>query len=141
LAETLGSDPSQLLAVIDADEAAIDAVGVNMPSCTAPGDDHGIFEWPRFYEVEVTGVGLVGWVEALITGQHSTMCTAPSAPPGEQRRSGDEAGLVAQQKRDVDTHDDHGSRRRLDGTLYYQGNGNASSRSWSTARCSTAPAA
>jgi hypothetical protein len=68
-AESLGLDPSELLAVIDGNEAAIEAAGVVLHSYTAPGDDHGIFEWPRFYEVEVNGVTLVEWVDALLAGQ------------------------------------------------------------------------
>jgi hypothetical protein len=81
-AETLGLEPSELLAAIDANEAAIEAAGVNVHSYTAPGDDHGIFEWPKFYAVEVNGVRLVDWVDQLIAGQpvddvHCTQC-APS---------------------------------------------------------------
>jgi Pectinacetylesterase len=81
-AEERGWDPSQALAVIDANEAAIEAAGVVLHSYTAPGDDHGITDTERFYEVEVNGVRLVDWVDALITGQplddvHCTEC-APS---------------------------------------------------------------
>jgi hypothetical protein len=81
-AEERGWDPSELLAVIDANEAAIEAAGVTLFSYTAPGDDHGITDTERFYEVEVNGVRLVDWVDALIAGQplddvHCTEC-APS---------------------------------------------------------------
>jgi Pectinacetylesterase len=68
-AESLGLDPSELLAVIDANEAAIEDAGVVQHSYTAPGDGHGILEWPQFYELEVNGVRLVDWVAALIAGQ------------------------------------------------------------------------
>jgi Pectinacetylesterase len=68
-AEVEGQDPSTLLSTIDANEAAIEAAGVNLHSYTAPGGDHGIFEWPKFYEIEVNGVTLVDWVDALISGQ------------------------------------------------------------------------
>ena len=64
-----GLDPSKLLAVIDANEAAIEAAGVIQHSYTAPGDDHGILEYRRFYEIEVNGVTLVDWVDALIAGE------------------------------------------------------------------------
>jgi hypothetical protein len=67
-AEERGQDPSKLLAVIDANEAAIEAAGVAQHSYTAPGDGHGILEWPRFYELEVNGVKLVDWVAGLIAG-------------------------------------------------------------------------
>jgi pectinacetylesterase len=80
-AEERGQDPSRLLAVIDANEAAIEAAGVIQHSYTAPGNGHGIFEWPRFYELEVNGEKLVDWVTRLIEGEpvadvHCTKCRA-----------------------------------------------------------------
>ena len=80
-APDLGLDPSNLLAAIDANEAAIEAAGVVQHSFTAPGDGHGIFEYDAFYELEVNGVTLVDWVDALIAGQplddvHCTECRA-----------------------------------------------------------------
>jgi Pectinacetylesterase len=68
-AESLGLDPSQLLATIDANEAAIEAASVVQHSYTAPGNGHTILENETFYEVEVDGVRLVDWVAALIAGQ------------------------------------------------------------------------
>jgi hypothetical protein len=68
-AELIGLDPSELLASIDANEAAIEEAGVVLHSYTAPGNGHGIFEWPRFYELEVNGVKLVDWVTRLIEGE------------------------------------------------------------------------
>jgi hypothetical protein len=59
-------NPSDLLAVITANEAAIEATGVRLHSYTAPGDDHGLFEFDRFYEIEVNGVRFVDWLDALI---------------------------------------------------------------------------
>ena len=56
------------LAGIDGNEAAVEAAGVPLHSYTAPGDDHGIFEFAKFYEIEVNGVRLVDWVRTLITG-------------------------------------------------------------------------
>jgi hypothetical protein len=64
-----GPDGSNLLAVIDANEAAIEDAGVVQHSYTAPGNDHGILEFDTFYELEVNGVTLVDWVEALIAGE------------------------------------------------------------------------
>jgi hypothetical protein len=74
-------DPSNLLAVIDANEAAIEAAGVVQHSYTAPGREHGILEWEKFYAVEVNGEKLVDWVAALIAGEplddvHCDECTA-----------------------------------------------------------------
>jgi hypothetical protein len=68
-AEEIGQDPADLLAAIDRNEAAIEAAGVVQHSYTAPGDDHGILEWETFYAMEVGGVALVDWVEALIDGE------------------------------------------------------------------------
>jgi Pectinacetylesterase len=67
--EVTGVDPSDQLAVIDANEAAIEETGVVLHSYTAPGDSHGIFEWPRFYEVEANGEKFVDWVGRLIEGE------------------------------------------------------------------------
>lgn len=67
--ESRGVDSSTMVALIDANEAAIEAAGVIQHSYTAPGDDHGIFEFERFYEIEVNGVTLVNWVEALLAGE------------------------------------------------------------------------
>jgi hypothetical protein len=68
-AEVTGVDPSKQLAVIDANEAAIEGAGVVLHSYTAPGDGHGIFEWPRFYDVKTNGEKFVDWVAMLIAGQ------------------------------------------------------------------------
>jgi hypothetical protein len=67
--QVIGVDPSDQLAVIDANEAAIEQAGVVLHSYTAPGDGHGIFEWPRFYEVEANDERFVDWVGRLIAGQ------------------------------------------------------------------------
>jgi Pectinacetylesterase len=78
--EQLGVD-SSTLEMIDANEAAIEAAGVVLHSYTAPGEEHGIFDFDRFYELEVNGVRLVDWVEALLAGEplddvHCDECTA-----------------------------------------------------------------
>ncbi len=57
------------LALIDANEAAIEAAGVILHSYTAPGDGHGILEFELFYTLEVNGVKLVDWIAALIGGE------------------------------------------------------------------------
>jgi hypothetical protein len=67
--QVTGVDQSDQLAVINANKAAIEEAGVNLHSYTAPGDDHGIFEWPKFYELEVNGERLVDWVTRLIEGK------------------------------------------------------------------------
>ncbi len=65
-AEFFGID---LLASIDANEAAIEHAGVILHSYTAPGDGHRILEWPTFYGVEVNGEKFVDWVTRLIEGE------------------------------------------------------------------------
>jgi Pectinacetylesterase len=67
--EMFGVDPSNLVDLIDANEAAIEAAGVVQHSYTAPGDGHGILEFETFYEMEVNGVRLVDWVQALSAGE------------------------------------------------------------------------
>ncbi|MER7171981.1 pectin acetylesterase-family hydrolase [Streptomyces mesophilus] len=71
--EWMASQPPDILAEIDANEAAIERTGVTVHSFTAPTDDHGIFEWDKFYEIEVEGVRLADWVGDLVTGD----------PPGD----------------------------------------------------------
>ena len=67
--EARGVDASTMVELIDANEAAIEAAGVTQHSYTAPGDEHGIFDVNRFYEIEVNGVSLVDWVTALLAGE------------------------------------------------------------------------
>jgi hypothetical protein len=79
--EWLGVEASTL-EVIDANEAAIEAAGIVLHSYTAPGDGHGIFEFDRFYELDVNGVRLVDWIDALLAGEplddvHCDDCEQP----------------------------------------------------------------
>jgi Pectinacetylesterase len=67
--ERVGGDSSNLVALIDANEAAIEAAGVVQHSYTAPGTEHGIFDDDTFYEMEVNGVSLGDWIEALLAGE------------------------------------------------------------------------
>jgi hypothetical protein len=62
----VGGSPPNLLATIDANEAAIEAAGVQLHSYTASGADHQIFEPDKFYEIKVNGVRLVDWLGELI---------------------------------------------------------------------------
>lgn len=65
----MDGNPPDLLAITDANEKAIEAAGVKLHSYTAPGDDHGIFEFDKFYDLEVNGVQLVDWLTDLIDGR------------------------------------------------------------------------
>jgi len=76
-------DPNaaKTLELIDANEAAIEATGVVLHSYTAPGEVHGIFDSGSFYDLEVGGVRLVDWIDALLAGEpladvHCVQCDA-----------------------------------------------------------------
>jgi len=69
LTQWLDGNPPNLLTEIDGNEAAIEAAGVRLHSYTAPGADHQIFEPNKFYEIEVEGVRLVDWLDALINNE------------------------------------------------------------------------
>jgi hypothetical protein len=66
--EQLGTATSDIAAAIDANEAAIEDAGAIQHSYTAPGDDHGVVGDNLFYTIEVNGVALVDWVDALLSG-------------------------------------------------------------------------
>jgi hypothetical protein len=77
----MGGDASNLLALIDANEAAIEAAGVDLHSYTAPGRKHGILDIDRFYKMKVKGEKLARWVSRLIRGRpvedvHCRRCRA-----------------------------------------------------------------
>jgi hypothetical protein len=67
--EIAGADTADLAASIDANEAAIEAAGVNQHSYTAPGSEHTLVRGDDFYEMEVNGVTLVDWVSDVISGE------------------------------------------------------------------------
>lgn len=67
LTRWMPTDPPDLLAQIDASDKALTAAGVRRHSYTAPGKDHGIFEFDRFYDLKVTGVRLTTWLDTLVT--------------------------------------------------------------------------
>ena len=71
-----------LLPVVDANEAMIEAAGVNQFSFTAPGTEHTLVRTPVFYEMELNGVRLVDWVTSIVNGDevddvHCEECEAP----------------------------------------------------------------
>lgn len=75
-----GFDASNLLQLIDDNEAAIEAGGVDLRSYIAPGSDHTVLSSSDFYDEEVEGVALVDWVTALVDGEadgdvHCTTCS------------------------------------------------------------------
>jgi hypothetical protein len=66
---SIGVDSSNLLALIDANEAAIEGAGVVQHSYTARGEEHQVVDIDKFYEMEVDGVRMVDWVEAVVAGE------------------------------------------------------------------------
>ncbi|WP_206313495.1 pectin acetylesterase-family hydrolase [Streptomyces coryli] len=54
------------LAVIDANEKAVEATGTDLHSYTAPGEGHGLFEFETFYKLKVQGVRLTDWLDTLL---------------------------------------------------------------------------
>lgn len=77
-----GQATPDLLALIDGNEAAIEEAGVVQHSYTAPGNGHGILEFPAFYELKVDGVSLADWVAALLAGRplDDVRCTDCAKP-------------------------------------------------------------
>ena len=76
-----GIPPDDLLSRIDANEALIEAAGVNLLSYVAPGNEHTALTDGIFYTEEVNGQPLVDWVTRLVDGErvedvHCTDCTA-----------------------------------------------------------------
>ena len=68
-----------LLAVLDANEAMIEAGGVDLDVYVAPGADHTILGSDDLYDLEVVGVAFIDWLTALVGGDspgdvHCTEC-------------------------------------------------------------------
>jgi hypothetical protein len=65
-------NPPNLLAIIDANERAIETAGVTLHSYTVAGAGHGLFEFDRFYDLKVRDVRLTDWLKQLTTGTPPT---------------------------------------------------------------------
>ena len=65
--------PDELVSLIDATEAQIEAAGVDLATYVAPGSEHTIAATDALYDLEVEGVRLIDWLTSLING--------PSPPP------------------------------------------------------------
>ena len=63
-----GLEGSQLMQLMDQNEARIEADGVNQHSYVAPGDDHTLVHKDEFYVMDVNGEPLVDWVTDLVNG-------------------------------------------------------------------------
>jgi hypothetical protein len=77
----LGVAEDDVLSLIDTNETQVEAAGVNLLGYTAPGDNHGVLPYEKFYTEEVNGEKLVDWVTRLVAGEpvddvHCTECTA-----------------------------------------------------------------
>jgi hypothetical protein len=79
-----GAAAEQLVTVIDATEAQIEAAGVDVATYVAPGTSHVVSGDNALYEMEVDGVRLADWLGDLIEGPdlppdvHCTDCQPPS---------------------------------------------------------------
>ena len=76
----VGIPATDLLSQIDANEALIEAAGVNLLSYVAPGNEHTALSDGTFYTEEVNGQPLMDWVTKLVDGEtvedvHCTDCT------------------------------------------------------------------
>jgi len=76
----VGLPATDLLALIDANEAQIEAAGVDLVSYVAPGAEHTALSDGTFYTEEVDGRPLHEWVTRLLTGGpvddvHCTDCS------------------------------------------------------------------
>lgn len=73
----VGSD--ELVELIDANEDAIEAAGVEVDSYVAPGSDHTILVNDALYTLSVEGVAFIDWLTALADGEpvddvHCAVC-------------------------------------------------------------------
>ncbi|WP_162942452.1 pectin acetylesterase-family hydrolase [Desertimonas flava] len=93
----VGVPADDLLSFIDANEATVEAAGVEQWSYTAPGSDHTLVRNDAFYEMEVEGVTLVDWVSALVAGEeiadvHCEECEPPAPAGSDPADDGAAAG-------------------------------------------------
>jgi Pectinacetylesterase len=77
-----GADTSDVGATMVANEAAIEAAGVDQHSFTAPGYSHTLVRSDYFYTMEVEGVSLVDWVSDVVAGEDvaDVTCTECGSP-------------------------------------------------------------
>ena len=67
--QLVGVGADDLVTLIDAVEADIEATGVPVASYTAPGSEHTLLWRDLVYELEVEGVRLIDWIGDLIAGE------------------------------------------------------------------------
>lgn len=63
-----GVGADDLLTLIDANEAAVEAAGVDLDAFVAPGTDHTVLMSPEMYSLEVEGTRFVDWLTDLVVG-------------------------------------------------------------------------
>jgi hypothetical protein len=64
-----GAPVDDVLGLIDATAAQVEAAGVDLHSYVAPGDEHVVLVDDDFYTEKVDGVALIDWITGLIGGQ------------------------------------------------------------------------
>lgn len=82
-ASLIGTDPSNLVDLIDENNRAVAAQGVDLVSWVSPGTEHTILGRDELYEEEVDGVRFVDWLTDFLAGDevddvHCTDCEPPS---------------------------------------------------------------
>src|SRR5262249_20546108 len=78
----LGTPADDLVDLIDANQAHVEAAGVPLPSYIAPGDGHLALDTDHFYRETVNGEPLVDWITDLVDHKpvpdvHCTNCHPP----------------------------------------------------------------
>ena len=79
-----GLDTGDLLEIIQANEAGIEAGGVEVASYIAPGTDHTILGENAMYSLEVEGVSFLDWLTDYVAGDDvpDVACTDCENPAG-----------------------------------------------------------
>ena len=77
-----GVAADDLLSLIDANEAQVEAAGVDVAAYTAPGDGHLALNYDRFYTETVDGTSLVDWVTDLVAGHPGPDVHCATCGPG-----------------------------------------------------------
>ena len=75
----VGVGADELVTLIDDNEAAIEAQGVDEASYVAPGEAHTIIGSDKLFELEVEGIRFIDWFAALVEGDtpadvHCVVC-------------------------------------------------------------------
>ncbi len=81
-ASVAGVGADELVTLIDSNEAAIEASGIDVTSYVAPGGEHTVLGKDDLYTESVEGVALIDWLTQLVVGEpggdvHCVECEKP----------------------------------------------------------------